>query len=90
MGSCSDFSQRKYPAEYASEPSLGKKSFAQQELAQPIARSTLILFCILPTAQKIAQPLMRLIGNPHRSQISTAQKVSELLCIAPIRLHSIA
>ena len=71
-------------------PVARTKPFAQQELAQPIAGAALVVFGILPSAQQIPQTLMRLVGNPHRSQIAAAQKVCELLRIAAIRLHSIA
>ena len=62
----------------------------QQELAQPVPGSGLILLGIFAGADQVAQSFVRRVGNPHRRQVAGAIGAGQFLGVAFIRLHAIA
>jgi hypothetical protein len=53
-------------------------TLAQQKLTQAMFGAQLIGFGVGSRAYKAAQRLVRLVGYPHRGEITTAQQAGEL------------
>jgi hypothetical protein len=65
-------------------------TLAEQELLQAVAGVELIALGGLAGAHQISQDLMRRIGDPHRSQVTTPEAPGELRGIAPVGLDAVA
>lgn len=63
---------------------------AQQEFAQPMTRTELVLLRRLPRADQISQRFVRGIRHPHRGQVARPVGARQFLGIASIGLDPIA